>query len=440
MSTRPLKLSEAAAPREAADAVASWLRVLEPLLKLPDRERSAIVEELDSHLRERIRDQMLAGVPESQAVRAAIGELGDAALLARRFRAAGRSPLRRLAMNTLVLGVAGAALVTSIVAVRGPGVASNPAVYQPEPAVMKGADGSGKQVVDEIALQGATLEQALMQIAKGAGLKLFIHRDGPGNDGLEEDDSVTLLAHRASLERLFELINEKRSSSAKIDFRVVGSTLEVASRAFFDRRDTQLVSFDIAPILNAGIEADRLIEAITSMVEMEHWEENGGETGRMTVVGERLFVSAPPRMWRQAAWMIEQLGGGQPGHEARGPERAGPTLTAQPILAQRELPILRLRAEKAAADDAANLEKQIKHLRRELAWRKVMLGAELTAEDRAAMDDSRAVKAVGPDDPRRKEVEAEAAAIRLRLFELAHTYDEWRKKGPSGGGEPGPTR
>ena len=66
-----------------------------------------------------VRDQMLAGVSECDAVRTAVAELGDAAALARRFREAGKTPLRRTAMNLAVLGVAGAAMVTSLVAVGG---------------------------------------------------------------------------------------------------------------------------------------------------------------------------------------------------------------------------------------------------------------------------------------------------------------------------------
>lgn len=211
-------------------------------------------------------------------------------------------------MNLIVLSVAGAALVTSLVAVNGPASRPLGAVYQPEPSVMKAEPAAKSKPVRDVSFSAVPLRDALDQIAAGAGLKAFVHWEGPGSDGLGKDDPVTLVAHDADLDRLFDILNEARTGS-KLDYRVVGGHLEVATREFFDKRDSQLVSFDIAAVISQGVQAEALLQAISSMVEPESWVENGGAAGTMTVVGNRLFIKAPPRLWKKAAWMIEQLGG-----------------------------------------------------------------------------------------------------------------------------------
>ena len=84
------------AGEERADAIGVWLDLLVKLLRLPARECEAIRDELESHLRERVRDLVVAGTTEDDAVRVAVGELGDAASLAARYREARAYPRRRL--------------------------------------------------------------------------------------------------------------------------------------------------------------------------------------------------------------------------------------------------------------------------------------------------------------------------------------------------------
>ena len=63
-------------------SIESWLSLFARLLRLPDANKKAIVDELDQHLRERVRDLMLGGKSETDALRLAIDELGGAAELA----------------------------------------------------------------------------------------------------------------------------------------------------------------------------------------------------------------------------------------------------------------------------------------------------------------------------------------------------------------------
>lgn len=92
----------------AADA---WLDVFTTLLRLPARQTAEVRDELGDHLRNRVRDLILLGTPEPDAVRRAVAELGDAADLAARYRHARTDPTRRTIMYGSLLGLSGAALI-----------------------------------------------------------------------------------------------------------------------------------------------------------------------------------------------------------------------------------------------------------------------------------------------------------------------------------------
>ena len=111
MTTAPTK--------RPAETPAAWLEELRGALHMPFERAEAIRDELAEHLRERIRDLELEGMDEAAAASAAVKELGDAAAVARRFQIAVRTPLRRRVMNLAVIGLAGAALMTSVIALRG---------------------------------------------------------------------------------------------------------------------------------------------------------------------------------------------------------------------------------------------------------------------------------------------------------------------------------
>ncbi len=104
-------------PVPARDAIDSWLSLLTSLLEIEQGERIAIRDELESHLRERVRDLTLAGAAEADATRTAIAELGDAAAFARRYQQAIGPSKRRLIMNVAALSLAGAAVLFSGLAV-----------------------------------------------------------------------------------------------------------------------------------------------------------------------------------------------------------------------------------------------------------------------------------------------------------------------------------
>lgn len=108
--TQGLRITGGDAGVRTGDAINSWLDVLASMLRGPRGEVSAVRDELAEHLRERVRDLMLAGMPEAEATRQAIGELGDAAALARRYQEAIAPSKRRMIMHVTAVSLGVAAL------------------------------------------------------------------------------------------------------------------------------------------------------------------------------------------------------------------------------------------------------------------------------------------------------------------------------------------
>ena len=52
---------------------------------------------------------------------------------------------------------------------------------------------------------------------------------------------------------------------------------------------------------------------ITSLAEPESWENNGGSLSRIHMLGERMFVEAPPRIHERVSWILGQVAGGEIG-------------------------------------------------------------------------------------------------------------------------------
>ncbi|MCC7388853.1 MAG: hypothetical protein IT431_08795 [Phycisphaerales bacterium] len=122
MTGAPTQPSAPAAPPrplpDTPDAIGAWLDRLARLSRLPGAETAELREELDAHLRERVRDLMLAGTDEPEAIHKSISELGDLALLAQRYREASRTPRRRLTMQIALVAATTTALGLSTIALQ----------------------------------------------------------------------------------------------------------------------------------------------------------------------------------------------------------------------------------------------------------------------------------------------------------------------------------
>jgi len=317
------------------DAIAGWLRVLDSLLELPARERQAIRDELGEHLRERTRDLILGGRSEPDAVGAAIGELGDAAALARRFHQASHAPRRRLLMHTAILGLAGAAMITSVFALRSSGPSATMTTFQPPEA--RAAATSQRVTLNH----DSNWESFFQAAGSAAGTPVYIHwshlRELEGPSGpLEPDQPIGVEADNFSLARALELINDQLNLPRDngIDSRVIDGRLEFATVAYFDQREAALATFDLAPIINArraaqdDVPAASVLEeaasVIHALVHPDMWKENGGDRATLTTFDTRLFIRAPRRIMPEIEWVIGEMGKGP------GVAPAGAAATAPP--------------------------------------------------------------------------------------------------------------
>lgn len=342
----PLRLSGGPPPRRR-DAIGAWLDTLGVLLRLPPPQRSAICEELEGHLRERVRDLMLAGMSEPDAVRTAIGELGDAAVLAERLSAAARRPRRRLAMNVALFGMAGAAFLTSVVAWQqagGPGPAGNPASGPVASAEFLQPPESEPGKFQVALSPQMNFADFTAQLAQKAGMPVVVRWKLLEEVGAGQDSAlpVEVSLDKLPLREAFRLINEGFApANDGLDFRVHDGRLVLATTAYFDKREVVLVAYDISPQARERARqygdtpqadatarvAEDIANVIRSLVYSELWNENGGDRASIAVYGSKLFIRAPRRFHPEIEWVLGQLSSPQPA-AAGGP----PLLDDVPLL------------------------------------------------------------------------------------------------------------
>lgn len=325
------------AASQSTDAMGDWLRVLGKLLKLPEAHRLAIMQELDSHIRDRARDLMLNGENEAKAVQTAIEELGDAADLAQRFASAHHTPRRRLMMNIGVFGMAGVALVTSFVALNGGSVpvhAPRAALYEPSPTSTAPQEPEAPARVGTLELKDARLDEAFEYLAESQRTVSRAYWAALEQHGFSPDTRVSVKLRNSDLTTAISVMNDATGGGrhgASLDYRLSDGVLEVAPRAYFDRRESVLMSYDIRDLHEQSIEDEKLTKLVQDLVEPEQWKDNGGEVASLHVLGERLFAKAPPRMQKMVGWVIEELAAGVQRQTADQPARSVPYLSNIPI-------------------------------------------------------------------------------------------------------------
>lgn len=321
-----------------ADAVSLWLGSVARLLRLDEASRRGICEELEGHIRDRVRDLTLEGIEEREAIRRALDELGSAAELARRFQR-GRGQYRRTLMYATLFVMAGSALALSIGSLtsgaRGRSgydmTAVHHSVFMPgQPATSSGAKaapaalpGGGAVLAGKvnIASKEMGLRQVLEALSEQVSKSRFIHWDQLAEAGHEANAPLGLTMSDVTLETALRFINltAKAEGARAIEVRVNDGVLEIGPRSWFDKHESVLVCYDIHNAVERGASAEEIEKAITELVEPEAWRQNGGDSAHLRRVGDRLFVSAPKRFHERVAWIIGRLEGG----EAAGAPAAG---------------------------------------------------------------------------------------------------------------------
>ncbi|MCE7974503.1 MAG: hypothetical protein DYG92_09335 [Leptolyngbya sp. PLA1] len=383
--TTPLRLTEPSTPPDSIDA---WLNVLSTLMRGPRDEIDAIRDELASHLRERVRDLMLAGVPEAEATSRAIAELGDAASLARRFQDAIAPSQRRSRMHIAVLTVSVAAAAFGGATLLRPAAPSNTLPSQPAlQSLVTSAGGTAAICPPEEGQQHAGIDLAILPHPGPLSLSNALSPSSlpsavftpPENDALSVAANIqTTPSPTVGVEQFVKLLEsggqpvavrwdllEKAGVSPDLQFaspggpctaadllaalngslqtpdllglRLRNGTLVLATNEYFDRQETGLITFDLTPVIerrrNSSVKdidpAEIVTEAkalVESLVYPDTWANNGGDRASSREFGARVFFEAPARYHPKIRWLLDQL-----------LSDAGSTTT---MTTTRELPIL----------------------------------------------------------------------------------------------------
>src|SRR5262245_37984981 len=105
----------------------NYLSLLAGLLRLGERQRRAIAEELRTHLEDRLDELLARGVSREEAIQQALAEFGDAAGLAAQFASISRGRRRRWLMRAISFSVAAIVLMAAGLAIFWPGRHAGPA-------------------------------------------------------------------------------------------------------------------------------------------------------------------------------------------------------------------------------------------------------------------------------------------------------------------------
>lgn len=299
----------AAAPRsnEPRDPIDRWLDGMVRAMRLPARDRQEIREEIDAHVRERVRDLMLGGMDEARAVHCAISELGDAALLAQRYAHAAKSGRRFVMQLSLT------AVLASAVAIGAWSIAGGGSARVAQEGGISGqtyAEAAPKEAAPavDVTLKETTLADALAQLAGAAGKTLYVRWAELEPLGLTPESPIDHLPLTGvSLDDALGMLGEHLDAGWEfLDHRMGDRLLTVATRGYFDRRERRLHVFDIGQALTNATPQD-IEQLLFEMVSPNDWDANGGEVAKLRIAADKLFVTAPPRILRKVEWVLAQL-------------------------------------------------------------------------------------------------------------------------------------
>ncbi len=308
----------------------NYLGLLGRLLRLRAAQRSAIEEELRTHMEERFAALSSQGIEPEQAVSMALAEFGDAAALAAEFTAISRLQKRRWMMRFTIGSIAATILLTAVVVSvwpDGPGNLADPAAQAQQverPAPPKAEKPAAKQDanaetqarlekhVDAVfqataTIEGVTdkethLDDVLEYLAKAAGVQMYVDRRALEDLGVvAKEAQVTMNLKDVPAEMVLRLVlrqyglaymldngvvivttPEEVEQSLEIRVYAVGDLVQPPSKPAAVEFDPGRPSYPgpagaaIGAALGASSHVSELMDLITSTVEPTSWEEVGG--------------------------------------------------------------------------------------------------------------------------------------------------------------------
>jgi len=117
----------------------NYLSLLAGLLRLGEKQRRAIAEELRTHLEDRLEELLARGMSREEATRQALAEFGDAAGLAAQFASISGGRRRRWLMRAISFSAAAMVLIAAGLAIFWPGRHAGPGAATVEAQAPKAA-------------------------------------------------------------------------------------------------------------------------------------------------------------------------------------------------------------------------------------------------------------------------------------------------------------
>jgi hypothetical protein len=196
-----------------------YLSLLSRFLRLKPAQRDEIADELRDHLEERLEELAARGLSRGEAIKAALDEFGDAAVLAQHFTQAAHIRRRRLIMRYTFGTVAALAASLLIAAAFWP---ESPQAPSPRNAVAQGFGGAGEvhkpggisvatedndkaaveaklaKRIGEIDFIDVPLTDAIDHLSEMVDIDILLDRGALTDEGVALDQPVTLKVQRAN--------------------------------------------------------------------------------------------------------------------------------------------------------------------------------------------------------------------------------------------------
>ncbi len=311
-------------PREhvtpsSRDPITHWLDVFTSLLAVSSKQRLRIRDELEDHLRMRVEDLMILGMPEPEAIQQAVKELGETAELAQLFQEASTRTShtrRKTIMQSILFAAAGMGLTVGAL-----NLAPAPTVTAPSPAVsslsvqdLESQSPAPFGLVRD--LEPGTIGDAFREIAEQNDAKLFVHWASLENVGAASEDTElpAIPAGGLSMAKALQFINSALSNedADRIDVRFADGLMEFATIQFFDSHEIVMLEYDVSVlvptemVMEYTIEGQNLRKSIMAIIAPNIWDEDDG-LGAIAITGSHLSVRAPQRIQVQVEAYIERL-------------------------------------------------------------------------------------------------------------------------------------
>lgn len=378
MTNRGVRLGSQEQPRNSVEqspgvcgtdatgaGIDAWLHALGHMLALPPVRRQEIVAELEAHLHERVRDLMLEGQDETRATHQAIAELGDAAVVADRFRRVEGSPTRRLMMNAVLVGTTAAAVGLCVVGFQSfsasPSTQTAAPTAQQEGTASSAGDtpsaGSNATATADATIvldEGDTLESFVTKFASSFNVPAFVYWDRLKELKIEPGARFHVPSGAMSRLEAWRLVNDALpGGNSPLGWRLRNDRLEVSLQEHLDRREIELAVYDLSSVLDGASHDWRsatltnAVALVQSTIEPSYW--GSQKLASIHTVDDKVFVRAPRRLQSQVSWVMQAITGTQRGSMSVDDPNPVP-LRRSPEQAQRDAQIDLIRSELVRID------------------------------------------------------------------------------------------